>query len=69
MPKRTTTITLDENAQKVLEQLKEELGLPTNALALQRALQMLKVANDNAASDKVFTYKTKDNKEQQIMLR
>lgn len=69
MAKKTTTITLDDNAQKVLEQLKKELGLPTNALAFQRALQMLKVASENADDSGIFAYKTKNKEDQQILLR
>jgi len=66
---KVTSFEMDERAEQVLNQVKKELGVKTNAAALKKAIQVLKIVSENCDSNGVFTFETKDHNKQQIIIK
>lgn len=62
------TFTVDDKTLKVIESLKLQFGVGTNAAALRRALAIARLVADNQRDDHTITFIGKDDKPRDIVL-
>lgn len=63
-----TTLVIDDDTAKLIQELRNSFGSPTNSAAIKRAIVLASVAARNAKDDMV-TIIGKDNEKMQIMLK
>jgi hypothetical protein len=63
-----TSFVIDDRTAEILESLKKEFGVKTNAAVIRKALALANVAARSADADHTVTILDKDRKEQRIFL-
>ena len=64
-----TTLIIDEDTAKALEELKQSFGAKTNAAVIRRALALARIAARNADDDDTLTILDREKHEKKIMLK
>jgi len=65
---RQVNFIVNKETLELIEELKKEFGVTTNAAVLRKALALARVATKNAGPDRTFTILDKESVRHKVML-